>query len=107
MEGQESGWVRLARRSDLAAGEVLGVAAAGQEIALYEADGQVFATANICTHAFARLSDGWLDGTTIECPLHAACFDIRTGKVLSPPAVHDLKTYPVRLVGEDIEVKLG
>lgn len=106
MEAQQNGWVRVAKRSDLAAGEVLGVAAAGKEIALYEADGQVFATANICTHAYARLSDGWLDGTVIECPLHAARFDIRTGKVLDPPAVHDLKTYPVRLLGEDIEVRI-
>ena len=107
MAGEESGWVRVARRSDLADGEVLGVAAGGKEIALYDADGQLFATDNICTHAYARLSDGWLDGTAIECPLHAARFDIRTGKVLDPPAVHDLATYPVRLVGEDIEVNLG
>jgi nitrite reductase/ring-hydroxylating ferredoxin subunit len=106
MEAQQSGWVRVARRSDLAAGEVLGVEAAGKPLALYDADGQIFATDNICTHAYARLSDGWLDGTVIECPLHAARFDIRTGKVLDPPAVHDLKTYPVRLLGEDIEVRI-
>lgn len=107
MAGEESGWVRVAKRSDLGAGEVLGVMVAGKEIALYEADGQLFATSNICTHAYARLSDGWLDGAVIECPLHAARFDIRTGKVLDPPAVHDLATYPVRLVGEDIEVRIG
>ena len=107
MSAQESGWVRVAKKGDLAEGEVLGVEAAGKEIALYDADGQIFATDNICTHAFARLSDGWLDGAAIECPLHAARFDIRSGKVLGPPATEDLKTYPVRLLGEDIEVKLG
>jgi naphthalene 1,2-dioxygenase system ferredoxin subunit len=106
MSAQESGWVRVAKRGDLAEGEVLGVAAAGKEIALYDADGQIFATDNICTHAYARLSDGWLDGAVIECPLHAARFDIRTGKVLDPPATDDLKTYPVRFIGEDIEVKI-
>ena len=58
------------------------------------------------THAYARLSDGWLDGITIECPLHAARFDIRTGAVLDPPATEDLKTYPVRIVGDDIQVKI-
>jgi nitrite reductase/ring-hydroxylating ferredoxin subunit len=106
MSAQESGWVRVASRSDLAEGEVLGVDAAGKEIALYDADGRIFATDNICTHAYARLSDGWLDGETIECPLHAARFDIRTGKVLDPPATEPLKTYPVRLSGEDIEIKI-
>ncbi|MGH7098801.1 MAG: non-heme iron oxygenase ferredoxin subunit [Stellaceae bacterium] len=106
MEGQEGGWVRVARRSDLGADEVLGVMAVGKDIALYEVEGRLYATSNICTHAYARLSDGWLDGTVIECPLHAARFDIRNGKVLDPPAVHDLATYPVRLVGEDIEIKL-
>ncbi|HJU20532.1 MAG TPA: non-heme iron oxygenase ferredoxin subunit [Stellaceae bacterium] len=107
MAEPESGWVRVAKRADLAEGEVLGVAAAGREIALYDADGQLFATDNICTHAYARLSDGWLEGMAIECPLHAARFDVSTGRVLSPPATEDLKTYPVRLVGEDIEVKVG
>lgn len=105
--GAQTGWVRVAKRSELAAGEVLGVAVAGREIALYDANGQIFATDNICTHAFARLSDGWLDGTSIECPLHAARFDIRTGKVLDPPASEDVKTYPVRLEGEDIEIDIG
>jgi naphthalene 1,2-dioxygenase system ferredoxin subunit len=106
MSAQESGWVRVASRSDLAEGEVLGVDVAGKSIALYDADGRLFATDDICTHAYARLSDGWLDGEVIECPLHAARFDIRTGKVLDPPATEDLKTYPVRLVSEDIEIKI-
>ena len=44
---------------------------------------------------------------TIECPLHAGRFDINTGKVLDPPATDDLKTYPVRVVGDEIQVKLG
>ena len=106
MSAGETGWVRVARRADLASGEVLGVEAAGHSIAIYDCDEGLFATDNICTHAYACLSDGWLDGETIECPLHAARFDIRTGKVLDPPATEDLKTYPVRLVGDDIEVKV-
>ncbi|MGC2203041.1 MAG: non-heme iron oxygenase ferredoxin subunit [Stellaceae bacterium] len=99
-------WVRAAARSELAEGEVLGVEVAGRSIALYDVDGSLFATDNICTHAYARLSDGWLDGELIECPLHAARFDVRTGKVLDPPATEDLKTYPVRVVGDEIQVKL-
>ncbi len=87
-------------------GEVIGVEVGGRSIALYDADGNIFATDNICTHAYARLSDGWLDGELIECPLHAARFDIRTGKVLDPPATIDLKTYPVRVIDDEIQVEL-
>jgi nitrite reductase/ring-hydroxylating ferredoxin subunit len=106
MSGDDAGWVRAAARSDLAEGEVIGVEVAGHSIALYDADGQLFATDNICTHAYACLSDGWLDGEVIECPLHAARFDIRTGKVLDPPATEDLKTYPVRNVHDEIQIRL-
>jgi naphthalene 1,2-dioxygenase ferredoxin component len=106
MNDDEAGWVRVAERGDLAEGEVLGVEVAGRSIALYDAEGSLYATDNICTHAYACLSDGWLDGEVIECPLHAARFDIRTGKVLDPPATEDLKTYPVRLVGDGIQVRI-
>ena len=107
MSADETGWVRAAARADLPQGEVLAVEIAGHSIALYDVDGAVFATDNICTHAYARLSDGWLDGELIECPLHAARFDVRTGKVLDPPATVDLKTYPVRVVDGQIEVELA
>jgi nitrite reductase/ring-hydroxylating ferredoxin subunit len=106
MSGNDEGWVRAAGRGNLTEGEVLGVEVEGRSIALYATDSGLFATDNICTHAYACLSDGWLDGEVIECPLHAARFDIRTGKVLDPPATDDLKTYQVRLVGDEIEVRL-
>ena len=105
MSADETGWVRAASRGDLAEGEPLGVEVGGCSIALYDIDGNLFATDNICTHAYACLSDGWLDGEVIECPLHAARFDIRTGKVLDPPATEDLKTYPVRVVGDEIQIR--
>jgi naphthalene 1,2-dioxygenase ferredoxin component len=107
MSEANDGWVRVAGRDDLKPGEVIGVEAGGRSIAVYDCDGELFATDNICTHAYACLSDGWLDGTTIECPLHAARFDVRTGEVLDPPASEDLKTYPVRQTGDAIEVKLA
>jgi naphthalene 1,2-dioxygenase system ferredoxin subunit len=106
MSAGEGGWVRAAVRQELSAGEVIGVEVGGRSIAIYDSNGELFATDNVCTHAYARLSDGWLDGETIECPLHAARFNIRTGKVLDPPATEDLKTYSVRLVDDEIQVKL-
>ena len=102
----DTGWVRAAARGDLADGEVLGIVLAGREIALYDIDGQLYATDDVCTHAYARLSDGWLDKGEIECPLHAGRFDVKTGKALCPPVTDALKTYPLRLVDDEIEIKL-
>src|SRR5215472_12880911 len=69
-------WIKVAARADLGDGEMIGVNAAGREIALYDVGGQVYATENICTHAFAMLTDGWLDGDEIECPLHGGRFNV-------------------------------
>jgi naphthalene 1,2-dioxygenase system ferredoxin subunit len=99
-------WVRVASRMDLGEGEMIGVVAAGKEIALYAVGGAIYATDNICTHAFAVLTDGWLAGDEIECPLHAGRFNVTTGKGLGPPIPCDLKTYKLRVVGEAIEIAL-
>lgn len=106
MSADEQGWVKAADRANLAEGEVLGVLIAGKEIALYDLDGEVHATDDICTHAYAKLSDGWLDKGEIECPLHAGRFDVKTGKALCPPVTEDVKTYPVRIVSDEIQIKL-
>ena len=106
MSADEQGWVKAADRVGLAEGEVLGVIVSGKEIALYDLDGELHATDDICTHAYAKLSDGWLDKGEIECPLHAGRFDVKTGKALCPPVTDDIKTYPVRLVDDEIQVKL-
>lgn len=102
----DDGWIKVAERGSLAEGEVVGVIVGGREIALYDLDGDLFATDDLCTHAYAKLSDGWLDRGEIECPLHAGRFDIKTGKATAPPCVDDLKTYPVRIEGSEIQVKL-
>lgn len=106
MSTDDNGWVKAAKRGDLGEDEILGVVLGGREIALYDVDGTLYATDDVCTHAYARLSDGWLDRGEIECPLHAGRFEVKSGKATCPPVTDDLKTYPVRLVGDDIEVKL-
>jgi nitrite reductase/ring-hydroxylating ferredoxin subunit len=100
-------WVTVALRSAVAEGEVTGVSAGEEQIALYNLGGTIFATSNICTHAFALLSDGWLDGEAIECPLHAGRFEVKTGKGLGPPIPCDIKTFPVRIEGDDVQVRVG
>jgi nitrite reductase/ring-hydroxylating ferredoxin subunit len=53
------------------------------------------------------VSDGFIDRGQIVCPLHAGCFDIKTGKAMEAPAEEDIRTFPVRLVGDEIQIGVG
>jgi nitrite reductase/ring-hydroxylating ferredoxin subunit len=68
--------------------------------------GEFRATDNICTHEYAQLHEGWLEDGCIECPLHAARFDIRSGKALCAPADVDLAVFEVKAEGEDLLIKV-
>jgi len=63
-----------------------------------------YAVDDVCTHAYAKMHEGRLRGNRLICPLHGASFDCRTGAVLGAPAIQPLKTYPVRISGEDVEI---
>ena len=99
-------WVTVALRAELPAGGMLQVRFGEHDIALYDVGGEVFATDNLCTHAHAYLSDGTLEGGIVECPLHGGRFEVRTGKGLGPPVPSDLRTYPARVEGGEIQLML-
>jgi nitrite reductase/ring-hydroxylating ferredoxin subunit len=100
-------WHKVARTDDVGEGQVVAAGAAEVPIALYRIDGIVYATSEICTHAFARLSEGYLDGDCIECPIHQALFHVPTGEVRSPPATQPLRTFAVKIEGNSVLVELG
>ena len=56
----------------------------------------IFAVSDTCSHAEVSLSEGSLEGCLLECWMHGAAFDVRTGEPTSPPATRPIKTYPVR-----------
>ena len=99
-------WQRIASLSEIAVDAVLGVDVDGSRVALYRLANEVFATAGICTHAMALLSDGFVEDGNIECPLHQGQFDIRSGKALCAPATEDLRTYAVKLDGDEILIDM-
>jgi nitrite reductase/ring-hydroxylating ferredoxin subunit len=99
-------WVTVTKASAVGPGEVIGVALGDREFALYNLDGDFYATDGLCTHAFALLSQGWLDGDVIECPLHGGRFEVKTGKGIGPPVSEDIKIYPVRIQGDDLQIRL-
>lgn len=80
--------------------DVIGVDINGLNLAIYNVEGEIFATDNICTHGNAKLCDGFLDGYKIECSLHQGEFDIRSGKACTSPLTEDIKSYPTK-VGDD------
>ena len=102
----ESGtWHRVATLDAVKEGEAFPVKLGDDTaIALYRLDGQIHAIDDVCTHAFALLSLGFVEGGVVECPLHQARFDIATGRCLEPPAKRDLRTYAVRIDGNDVYV---
>ena len=96
----------MANVDEIEADEALAVGVGDIEIALCNVDGTIYAINNICTHEYACLADGFIEGDAIECPLHQAQFHIPTGKVLSSPAVVDLQTYPVKVEGDEVYVQV-
>ncbi|MFI0401216.1 MAG: non-heme iron oxygenase ferredoxin subunit [Thiolinea sp.] len=88
-------------------GDVIAVKVAGKEVAVYEVAGKIFATDNICTHGHARLSDGFLEGQEIECPLHQGRFDVCTGKALCAPLNENIKIYPIKIEGERVFISMA
>jgi len=101
-------WVRVAAKGDVAEGTCIGVRVGEKDVAIYHMpDGDFCATENVCSHEFALLTEGWMENGCIECPLHAAQFDIRTGKALSAPADEDIAVYPVKVEGEDVLVQIS
>ncbi len=99
------GWQRVAALADLAEDAALAVKLGSLRIALYRLDGEVHALEDVCTHALALLSQGFIENGAVECPLHGARFDIATGRCLSPPATVDLRTYAVRVEGGEVYVR--
>ncbi len=69
-------------------------------------EGEVFAIRDVCSHAEVALTEGEVDGYTIECWLHGSCFDLRTGKPTSLPATAAVPVYPVKIEGDDILVSI-
>jgi len=100
-------WTKIATTDQLEDDdEVLPVSVAQAQLALYRSNGEFFVSDNVCTHAYALLSDGFLEDGCIECPLHQARFDIRTGRALCAPATRDIRVYPVKVDNGDILVDL-
>jgi 3-phenylpropionate/trans-cinnamate dioxygenase ferredoxin component len=101
-----SDFIRVAKVSDLAdPGKAL-VEVDERLIALFKVGGKFFAIDDVCTHDGGPLAEGTLENHTIACPRHGAKFDIRTGQALTMPATQPTAAHEVKVVGDDVFVKL-
>jgi nitrite reductase/ring-hydroxylating ferredoxin subunit len=88
--------IRICDVISLPPGESLRVqapAGSADAIAVFNVEGEFLAIDDTCTHQDASLADGYLDGDMVECPLHASCFDLRTGLPTGPPAKTGVRTH--------------
>jgi nitrite reductase/ring-hydroxylating ferredoxin subunit len=100
-------WRKVASASELAPGEMKRVLVAGCDVALCNLRGEFHAIDNVCTHAFALLTDGYFEGDELECPLHGGRFDVRTGRAGGGIVTEDVRRYAVRVEGDDVLLSLG
>ncbi len=89
---------------DLPEGERLFIELGDDPVVILNINGEYFAIDDICTHDQGPLGDGEIEDHQIVCPRHGARFDIRTGKVLTLPAVRGVSSYPIRVVDGMIEI---
>jgi 3-phenylpropionate/trans-cinnamate dioxygenase ferredoxin subunit len=96
---------RVGAAGDMAPGELRCLKVGGLPICLVRAgDGNFYAVEDRCSHEDTPLSEGWVDGTEIECAAHNAMFDLRTGEATSLPAIEPIRTFPVQVRDDGVYV---
>ncbi len=97
--------VRLCGKEELEPGQMLRLDIAGlPPLAAFNVEGEVYCTSNLCTHNVAILTEGHFEGDVVECPLHGACFNVRTGAALQFPGKIPIRTYQVTVVDADLYI---
>ncbi len=87
-------------------GAVLAVRVADRDILICRVKEDFFAVENQCSHARSKLENGRLRAHRLICPLHGAAFDVRNGAAKGNPATLPIRTYPVRVIDNRIEIKI-
>lgn len=99
-------FVKIANKSEIGDGKMKAFNVSGKQITIANVDGEYLAFADACTHAQCSLAGGILEGHTLTCYCHGAQFDVKTGKVLAPPAPSPISIYKLKVEGEDILVEM-
>lgn len=99
-------YVTVAMVGELGPGQRKLIDVDGEPLAVFNVAGQYFAIADRCSHDGGPVGEGPVTGGAIVCPRHGARFSLESGQALSLPAVVDIPAYPVRVVGDEVQVGL-
>lgn len=99
-------FVRVATTSEIGDQTAKCVEVGGKTLAVFNLDGTFYAIDDACSHEEGPLSEGFIEGDEVECPWHAARFNIKTGEHTCPPAYEKVACYRVRISGDGVEVEV-
>ncbi len=105
MSDPPDGFIPVAKLGDIPEGGMACVAVDGRRVVLAHVEGRFYAVSDICGHRNAPLSRGRLTGHIVECPLHFAQFDVRSGRLVDGPVSADIAAYETRVAGDTVFVK--
>ena len=98
----EEKFVKVAETKDIQTSQMKAVEVNGEKVCFANVEGRFYAIGNVCTHVGGPLAEGELQGYEVQCPWHGSKFDIRTGKVVRPPAMRAEPTYEVKVEENNI-----
>ncbi|MFC2996142.1 non-heme iron oxygenase ferredoxin subunit [Acinetobacter sichuanensis] len=99
-------WITVCKTNEIAEEEPKAMEFEDKKIGVFMIEERFFAVENVCPHAFALLTEGFIEGFTVECPLHEAIFNLETGALESGPGCRNLSTYLVRVENGEVQVQL-
>lgn len=99
-----SDWIEVARVGEIDNNSCILFDLDDEDVAVYNLDGTYYAIEDQCTHDGGDLASGWVEAGCAVCPRHGARFDIRTGKVMAPPAYEDIHAFPTRVQDGAIQI---
>lgn len=101
----EEKFVKVAETKDIQASQMKAVEVNGEKVCVVNVEGRFYTIGNVCTHVGGPLAEGKLEGYEVQCPWHGSKFDIRTGKVVRPPAMRAEPTYEVKVEENNILIE--
>jgi nitrite reductase/ring-hydroxylating ferredoxin subunit len=110
----ESGFFQALKTSEVEKQKIKKVTVEGLDILIVNFEGNFYAIDALCSHYGGDLSEGTLQGNVLTCPVHGAKFDVTNGKVVSAPTesldrpiIENLTSYPLKIEGQNIYIKIG
>ncbi|MBM3943789.1 MAG: non-heme iron oxygenase ferredoxin subunit [SAR202 cluster bacterium] len=97
-------FVKVAQVDEIPSGQMKMVEIGSEQVLLANVSGKIYACSDICSHSYASLSEGDLKDEEVQCPLHGGSFNVITGEPMSAPCEEKIKTFEVRIAGQDVLV---